>query len=293
MLNWKSWDDHGREAVTEKLEAARARAGELKDSVAGSAGPMLESLAHKAADLAHDLAQRAAHAAPDDWSESAHAARERLAALREAAPARVHAAAQSAAHTAGTLGMRAGQALHDRAARFAPAVEEEVEVAEPQSGVGEKLIWLGLGVVAGVALGVLLAPASGRRSRALVRDKITKAGHEAGDLGVAARKKAADLSHRATGLAHDIKEKVKPSPDDADDATITARVRSELGRLPAAGQLGRLNVDVCEGVATLRGPVVDEATRAAVETAVRGVKGVQAVKSTLLVESGEDETFVG
>ena len=52
-------------------------------------------------------------------------------------------------------------------------------------------------------------------------------------------------------------------------------------------------MDVSEGVVTLRGPVVDEDTRAAVEAAVRGVKGVKAVKSTLLVESGDDEAFVG
>ena len=283
MLNMNSWGCCGRAGMQEKLDSARARAGELAGSVAGSAGPVIDSLAHKAADLAHDLAARAAQVAPGDWSESAQAARERLAA-----------AAESAAHTAGTLGMRAGQALHDRAARWAPAEEiAEAKREESQSNAAEKLIWLGVGVVAGVALGVLLAPASGRRSRALVRDKLVKAGHEAGDLGEAAKKKAADLSHRAAGLAHDIKEKVKPSPDDADDATITDRVRSELGRLPAAGQLGRINVDVCEGVATLRGPVVDEDTRAAVEAAVRGVKGVKAVKSTLLVETGDDEAFVG
>lgn len=282
MLNMNSWGCCRRAGMQEKLAAARERAGELRDSVAGTAGPAFESLAHKAADLAHDLAARASHIAPDDWSESAQAARERLAA-----------AAESAAHTAGTLGMRAGQALHDRAARWAPAEEVAEAKREEQSNAAEKLIWLGVGVVAGVALGVLLAPASGRRSRALVRDKLSKAGHEAGDLGVAAKKKAADISHRAAGLAHDIKEKVKPSPDDADDATISDRVRTELGRLPAAGQLGRINVDVCEGVATLRGPVVDEATRAAVEAAVRGVKGVKAVKSTLLVESTDDEAFVG
>jgi osmotically-inducible protein OsmY len=44
-----------------------------------------------------------------------------------------------------------------------------------------------------------------------------------------------------------------------------------------------VQVTVTDGVATLSGEVADEATRAAAETAARGVKGVKSVNSNLTV----------
>jgi osmotically-inducible protein OsmY len=244
-------------------------------------------------DLAHDAKARAAEAALKA-SEAAHRAGTAAHGVKEHAPSLLHSATQSAAVKAGTVGVKAGKALHDRAARYVPDYVPQIKVVDKKDDLTTKLLWISVGVFAGVLLGVLLAPTSGRRSRALVRDKLAKAGHEAGDLGHAAKRKATDISNRAAGVAHDIKDRIHPAPDDTDDATIEARVRTALGQNPATNQLERLNLDVVDGVVTVRGPMVNEDTRTAIENAMRAVRGVRDVKSELLVETAEEEhTFVG
>jgi gas vesicle protein len=162
---------------------------------------------------------------------------------------------------------------------------------------GQKWIWLGVGLLAGAVLGVLLTPSSGRRNRALLRDKIAKGKHKAEHLGEAATRKAHDLSNRADGLAHAIAEKVSSKAegesDGADDVTIADRVRTELGRVPETQGLERLNVESCNGVVTLRGPIMDEATQAAIIAAVSNVHGVREVVSDLMIEDQDEEKFVG
>jgi osmotically-inducible protein OsmY len=61
------------------------------------------------------------------------------------------------------------------------------------------------------------------------------------------------------------------------DADIEKKVTTALGAYPG------VQVTVTDGVATLSGEVADEATRAAAETAARGVKGVKSVNSNLTV----------
>jgi osmotically-inducible protein OsmY len=271
---------HGHFEDTPKTPAQKAA------EAAQIARERLGEATHRAADLAQDAKSRAA--------EAAHRAAEAAQGVKGQAPALLHSATQGAAVKAGTVGIKAGKALHDRAARYVPDYIPEIKVVNKKDDLTTKLLWISVGVFAGVLLGVLLAPTSGRRSRALVRDKLAKAGHEAGDLGQVAKRKASDLSNRATGVAHDIKDRIHPAPDDADDAVIEARVRTALGQNSAASQLERLNLDVVDGVVTLRGPMVDEATRATLESAVRAVRGVREVKTALLVESAEEEhTFVG
>ena len=323
-----------REKVADKAHEAGERLHDWKDSVADAATSAWGVMAHKAGDLAHDLAQRAVeashkvseaahdrldeptHIAAQRAAEAAHIARERLSDARHQAvdraqdvktrasavargvashtPPALQSAAQSAAIKAGTVGIKAGKALHDRAAQYVPDYNSQIKIVDKKADFTTKLLWLGIGVFTGVALGILLAPASGRRSRAAVRDKLAKAGHEAGDLGHAAKKKAEDLSHRAAGLAHDLKDRVHPTADAVDDATIEARVRTALGHHAALSNLGRFNVDVADGAVTLRGPMVDEATRASVESAVRAIAGVRDVTTALLVEAVEEEqAFVG
>ncbi len=323
-----------REKASDKAQETGERLHGWKDSVADAATSAWGVMAHKAGDLAHDLAQRAteaahkaseaahdrldepAHIAAQRAAEAAQAARERLSDARHQAADRAqdakarasemargaaaHApllwqnAAQNAAHKAGTIGIKAGKALHDRAAQYVPDYIPEVKIVDKKADFTTKLLWLAVGVFTGVALGILLAPASGRRSRAAVRDKLTKAGHDAGELGNVAKKKAEDLTHRAAGLAHDLKDRVHPSVDAVDDATIEARVRTALGHNAALSNLARFNVDVIDGSVTLRGPMVDEATRAGVESVVRAIAGVRDVTTALLVETAEEEqTFVG
>jgi len=323
-----------REKAGDKAHEAGERLQDWRETMADAAAQAWSIMAHKAGDLAQELAQRAteaahkageaahdrldepAHLAAQRATEAAQMARERLGDVKHQAadlaqdararaaemardaaaqaPSLLQSAAQTAAVKAGAMGVKAGKALHDRAAQYVPDYIPEVKIVDKKADFTTKLLWLGIGVFTGVALGMLLAPASGRRSRALVRDKMTKASHEAGDLGSVAKQKASDLTHRAAGLAHDLKDRVQPASEDADDSVIEARVRTALGQNPAFSHLERFNIDVAEGVVTLRGPMMDEATRDAAEAAVRTVHGVRDVKSTILAATAEEEqAFVG
>lgn len=148
--------------------------------------------------------------------------------------------------------------------------------------------WLTSGLLIGAAIGtvagVLLAPARGSRSRALVRDKISKGAHKIEDLGAEVVRKTHDLSNRAEGVVHAVSEKLHPTPDDADDVTIADRVRTELGRLENLTGTERLNIDSYEGLVTLRGPVPDMPTLDAIIATTRKVEGVREVKSDLIIE---------
>ncbi len=172
---------------------------------------------------------------------------------------------------------------------FADDYGTEVHISEGPS----KWLWIGVGVVIGVIVGLLLAPTTGRRSRALVKDKLNKAGHEAADLGQAASGKAADLSRRAAGAIHEAKS--VGAEDFADDSTIADRVRTELGENAATRNLERLNVDCADGVVTVRGPMADAELQAQIEAVVRAVKGVREVRMNLLTDDADEdaETFVG
>jgi BON domain len=213
--------------------------------------------------------------------------------------------ASSAAAMAGSAAGLALEAARQREAELAHRLRREASAlpaarpteAAPITIVTEdssaKWLWLGAGLLVGVAIGLLLAPATGRRSRALLRDKAVKAGHEVSELGVAAVGKAGDLGRRATGLVH--KAKGLSAEDDADDTIIADRVRTMLGENPLTASLERFNVDCVDGVVTLRGPMVGEAQRIAIEALVRGVKGVRDVRNELLTEDAPEDSvaFVG
>jgi osmotically-inducible protein OsmY len=62
------------------------------------------------------------------------------------------------------------------------------------------------------------------------------------------------------------------------DAAIAESVKSKISAV-ASG----LSVDVKEGVVTLSGEVKDDATKAAVESALAGIKGVKSVVNSLTV----------
>lgn len=141
-----------------------------------------------------------------------------------------------------------------------------------------------IGTVLGALIGVLLAPSRGSRSRALVRDKLSKGAHKIEGLGAEVVRKTHDLSNRAEGVMHAVSEKLHPTPDDADDVTIADRVRTALGRLESLTGAERINIDVYEGLVTLRGPVSDTATLDAVLGTAQKVEGVREIKSDLIIE---------
>ena len=187
----------------------------------------------------------------------------------------------------------------DAASRFTnePTYDElrlRVEkLSQQKTGGDSRFLWLAFGILSGVVLALLLAPNSGRRSRAALRDKIGKAGRGAKSLGKNAARKKADLGNRLEGKLHE--RAARKADDDADDITIADRVRTALGENEATRNLERINVDCVDGLVTLRGPIVDNELQAQIETLVRNVKGVRDVRSDLLIsDAPEDEqTFVG
>ena len=126
----------------------------------------------------------------------------------------------------------------------------------------------GWGLVAlGAGLMFMLDPSTGRRRRAITRDKARKYARLSAERAQAMARRAAD---QARGLAAES----RASDDWVDDQTLVARVRSEIGRV--VSHPGSLHVDAIDGCVTVRGPVFAweaDAALAAIED-TRGVCGV-------------------
>lgn len=142
-----------------------------------------------------------------------------------------------------------------------------------------------LGAAVGAAVALLLDPKTGRRRRALVRDKL---GHGARVLGRTARRRARAVPGPVRGALHDAAERAPwhttpPPPDEAQ--FIKDRVESELGRDPAIA-LGSINIDAADGIVRVRGTVADAQTAERIVQRAAAVEGVRAVQSLLHTPDG-------
>lgn len=112
-----------------------------------------------------------------------------------------------------------------------------------------------LSVLAGFAAGMIamfyLDAANGARRRALVRDKLVRAGHQLSDLAEAQGK---HIANRAKGIAatHRLDRKSHRAPQS--DAQLHDRIRAHLGRV--VSHPGSIHVDVQGGCVCLRGDVL-------------------------------------
>jgi hypothetical protein len=137
------------------------------------------------------------------------------------------------------------------------------------------------------ALGALLVyffdAHSGRRRRALVRDRITHARRVVRrDVPRNVQKRTRFLGGVARGVRHNAAELVPHHlrRTHIDDDTLVARVRSEA--LRGGGiRPGEIHVDAYEGCVTLRGQLEREGEIAAVVRAVGRIEGVAEVRSYL------------
>jgi uncharacterized membrane protein len=132
-----------------------------------------------------------------------------------------------------------------------------------------------LGGAAGAGLMYFLDPDRGRRRRALARDKAIHATHRTSAfLSMLSR----DVVNRLRGAVAGARSLVA-GKEPSDDVTVE-RIRSRLGRLVSHPHA--IRVRVCDGVATLDGPVLaGEVDR--LLHAVRSVAGVASVESRLAV----------
>jgi osmotically-inducible protein OsmY len=120
-------------------------------------------------------------------------------------------------------------------------------------------------------------PASGRRRRALVRDRtagiVRRRAREAARAGRA-------VGAEAYGVTQKVKHLREEPKGELDDNTLRAKVETELFR-DADVPKGQINVNVQEGVIQLRGEVPDpEMIRDLVEKA-RSIQGVRDVENLL------------
>ena len=128
----------------------------------------------------------------------------------------------------------------------------------------------------GAALTYFFDPESGRRRRALVRDRtlgfFRQRRRQASRLGTAASAHAYGVKQKATHL--------REEPKEFDDQTLKAKVETEVFR-PEDAPKGQVNVNVENGVVYLRGQVDRPEIVNDLETKVRKVQGVRDVENLL------------
>ena len=136
---------------------------------------------------------------------------------------------------------------------------------------------IALGAAMGAALAYFFDPETGNRRRRMTRDRVLaffrRTGRQAGRAGQAARSQAYGMTQKAAHL----KERPNEQPD---DATLTAKVETELFRDPEVPK-GDINVNAENGVVYLRGQVEDENLIAALGKSAKKIQGVRDVENLL------------
>jgi hypothetical protein len=158
---------------------------------------------------------------------------------------------------------------------------EEFELRPDQNpeAVGTGWMWFLFGAGVGALATLLLEPSGGGRRRALIRDKTFKASKHAGR---AAARTARHLENKAFGM---FKRSVHSSDVHVDDVTLQQRVRSEFGRKIRHAK--SIDVEVIDGVVTLRGPILNDEVDDILLT-VNAVPGVKEVINELDVHTNAD-----
>jgi hypothetical protein len=135
-------------------------------------------------------------------------------------------------------------------------------------------------VVAGAMLEYFLDPRSGRRRRALVRDRTRGAVRRRRRL---IRRQAHYEAGKVAGLRHALSHRDHGAAD-LDDVSLVRKVESELFRdrtLPK----GAISINADRGIVVLRGQIDDAEQIRQIERAVRKIAGVREVENLLHASS--------
>jgi hypothetical protein len=135
------------------------------------------------------------------------------------------------------------------------------------------LIKFATAFAAGALVMYMLDPETGRRRRALVRDKAVAAGHDAQRLARGASRHTAD---QLRGAAAEMRSQMRDATPG--DRQLHERIRSELGRL--VGQPGQVQVEVSNGHVILSGSATP-AEREKLMAAISSIPGVEHVANHL------------
>lgn len=117
-------------------------------------------------------------------------------------------------------------------------------------------------------------PQRGRRRRALVRDKVDHAAHRIGDE---MRKTSTDLRNRARGLVYEAASALQKTPPPSDNV-LKERVRAASGH--AVRHPGKLDVEVRQGVVTVRGNLSDQEHSSLIRR-IGKVSGIQDIRDEI------------
>ena len=130
----------------------------------------------------------------------------------------------------------------------------------------------------GAGLAYFLDPQHGRARRAQFRDRalalVRRRSRDVSRLGKTASARAYGMKQKATHI--------REEPKDYDDQTLKSKVESEVFR-PADAPKGQVDVNVENGVVTLRGEVDRPELVDDLEQKVRKVQGVRDVENMLHV----------
>jgi hypothetical protein len=130
-----------------------------------------------------------------------------------------------------------------------------------------------IGAALGAGVLFMADPQSGRRRRALVRDKLVRATHATREaLDATAR----DASNRIRGTIAASRSAWQPA--EVEDEVLVERVRAKLGRV--CSHPHALDVRVAHGNITLRGPILAHEAPAVLR-ATQSVRGVLAVMNQM------------
>ena len=129
------------------------------------------------------------------------------------------------------------------------------------------------GIAIGAAAALVFDPGRGGRRRALVRDKMARAGRATGEIVDTTMR---DLANRTRGFVFETRGWL--SEGVVDDARLLKRVRARLGR--ATSHPRAIDVAVQEGQVILRGPILAAEVQDLLSTVAR-VRGVQSVLNEL------------
>ena len=140
-----------------------------------------------------------------------------------------------------------------------------------------------LGVALGAGITYFMDRDKGARRQALVRDRLTHAGHEVQD---ATRATARHARNRAGGIMHEAGARITEGSG-VDDRVLEERVRSAIGRKVTAP--GRIDVTAEDGRVTLSGDVASDEVQTLVRT-VKSVRGVGSVSNFVATNRNDRDT---
>jgi hypothetical protein len=146
----------------------------------------------------------------------------------------------------------------------------------------DKVLWSVGAAAVGAGLMALLDPQSGKRRRAVIRDRSARAARK---LGESAGRTWRDLTNRGTGAVAKVQRLGKEEEVVADDV-LQERVRAKVGRL--VSNPSSIEVTSQNGLVTLTGPVLAEETDRLLR-GVRSVRGVSSVENQLDIHVQADQ----